>query len=66
MPLGNFDIRIVENGHAPSALALETQTRQCNALLGILRVFFQEKQNKNHLTRLKSKSYGPLHFPFHV
>lgn len=51
MPLGDFDIRIVENGHAPSALALETQTRQCNALFGILRFFLGEtKQKPSHET----------------
>lgn len=40
MPLGDFAIGIVENGQAPSALAMKTQTRECNTLLGIIRHFF--------------------------
>lgn len=39
-PLGDFAIGIVENGQAPSALAMKTQTRECNTLLGIIRYFF--------------------------
>lgn len=40
MPLGDFVIGIVENGQAPSALAMKTQTKQCNTLLGIIRYIF--------------------------
>lgn len=51
MHLGDFVIGIVENGQAPSALAMKTQTKECNTLIGIIRYIF-------------SRSCDALGFPF--